>query len=77
MKILVMEEPKKKLSPNKYRTVTEKVRLYPKGTVDKYKIDSLVKAGKGDLIGKPIQAKGQPDLYGTNQSDIIKKLTSK
>ena len=66
-----------RINPKKYREVKEKVRLYPKGEVDKSKIDSLHKEGRGNIIGKPIQVKGQADMYGADQSDRIKKLLRK
>lgn len=67
-----------RINPKKYREVKEKVKLYPKGDlIDKYKVDSLRKVGYGDAIGKPIQVKGQADMYGADQSDRIKKLLRK
>lgn len=56
----------------KYREVKEKVKLYPSKDVDKYKIDSL--KVRGHKIGDPIKQKGQVDMYGTSDSDKIKKL---
>lgn len=64
----------RRTNPKKYREVREKVSLYPKGSVDKYKIDSLAARGHGKTIGEPIRSKGQADMYGADQSDKIKKL---
>lgn len=64
-------------SAKKYRTAKEKVKLYPKGEIDKSTVDSLVKAGRGALIGQPLRRPGQMDQYGAVNSDIIKQLTKK
>jgi hypothetical protein len=63
--------------PKKYREVQEKVRLYPKGEAKKSSIDSLRRAGYSGVIGDPIKQSGQADMYGTDQSDRIKKLLRK
>jgi hypothetical protein len=65
----------KRITPKKYREVTEKVKLYPNASVEKFKVDSLQRAGHD--LGKPIQIKGQADMYGADQSDRIKKLLRK
>ena len=59
------------IKPQRYKAA---VRLYPKGEVEKSKIDSLVKAGRGNLIGQPMKKPGQVAQYGEAASDIIKKL---
>ncbi len=66
------------VDPKKYRTVKEKVKLYPKGdVVDKTTIDSLVKAGRGAMIGQPVMKPGQMPMYGEVASDNIKRLMKK
>lgn len=64
-----------RITPKKYREAKEKVSLYPSGGVDKYKIDSL--KAKGHQLGEAIKQQGQPDMYGTSDSDRIKKLLRK
>lgn len=66
-----------RISPKKYREVKEKVKVYPSSEVDKYKVDSLLKAGRGGVIGDPIRVKGQADMYSADQGDMIKKMLRK
>ncbi len=67
----------KKVDPKRYKTVVEKVKLYPSGTADKRQIDSLVKAGRGSLMGEPMQKEGQMAMYGAQASDNIKQLLNR
>lgn len=62
----------KKTDPKKYKTA--KVKLYPTGTVEKSTVDSLLKAGRGKLIGEPVKMEGQIAVYGPDASDKIKRL---
>lgn len=63
----------KRIDPKRYKIA--KVRLYPKGEANQSTIDSLMKAGRGDLIGEPTREKGKMDMYGEVASDVIKQLT--
>ena len=64
----------KKIDPKRYKATVEKVKLYPKGEVAKTTIDSLTKAGRGSLMGEPMQKDGQMAMYGSQASDNIKQL---
>lgn len=63
------------IKPQRYKAA--KAKLYPSGEVNQSDIDSLKKAGRGKLIGEPIKTAGQPDMYGTAASDVIKQLTKR
>lgn len=81
-----MEDPKpiqlptvtisaKKTPAKKYREATEKVKLYPKGEViEKSAVDSMLRKGRGNLIGQPIRKQGEIPMYGSQASDMIKQL---
>lgn len=64
----------KRVDPKKYRTAKEKVKLYPDEEVDKRSVDSLMKAGRGSVIGQPLKRPGMMDMYSPEQGDVIKKL---
>jgi len=64
------------IKPQRYKKAM--VRLYPKGEVEKSKVDSISNLpGVKKAIGAPIQKPGQVDQYGTAASDVIKKLTGR
>jgi hypothetical protein len=66
------------ITAKRYKKATEaKAKLYPSGEVAKSTVDSLVKAGRGKLIGDPIKRPGQIDEYGAQASDVIRQLTKK
>lgn len=64
------------IKPERYKAAT--VRLYPKGEVDKSKVDSISRLpGVKKLLGSPYQKAGEVAQYGAAASDVIKKLTKR
>lgn len=79
-KIKTLPEVKVTATRIKKKPVVEpEVSLYPKGSVKKRTVDSLLKA-RPELtkpVGKPTQKPGHQARYGTTQSDIIKSALKK
>lgn len=76
------QQPKVKADSVKksVKVVIPQVKLYPKGSASARSVDSLKKTDPkvAKVIGKPIQSRpGSTPQYGTQSSDVIKKLLNK